>query len=191
MSIIINSKFVTRVRNRITKMAKKLNNNKLMVVDDKTFPGIEIVVNCPGSIYTPFAHARLNGFSLGLRVDEINNKNNEHAVGIVIAKAIHDKCETIEKLSDLLKGLSLYQPLETKLGLTIHYNNDIHHHALMIQETAGDKRTVFAFEEGVNAEISMTPELLTDPTALKMKVMKVMGDYIMADLVTDPIDLVN
>lgn len=98
-----------------------------------------------------------------------------------------EKNEEIETFENLLTGTTISISHESIIGLTVKCDSDVDRRTLMVHQTATPNNVLYAFEEAVNQELSISPELLTQPHQIANKILRLFSDYLMADLITHDI----
>lgn len=191
-AIILNSELVNNIRLAFVALTKKYAHDDIRI-DDTSFSGLTLEIEEEGCIFHGDFRYMINGVYFdsdeGSVGEKLETEEGNELVAEVLIYAIFGEGQFANDLDDLLHGISSGITLDSGIGLSVNYTKDIYHQVLFVRETEGAKREILALEECVNANISIGPKLLTTGSQLHAKVFKTMGDFILANLSTIPVDI--
>lgn len=133
----------------------------------------------------------INGYGLSVTWGRISDNRERLCKDIAKRLAILSMKKAGEEshITDMFNGISINSVYDTPFGLTVHYHNDIDSKTLMVSETGNPNNVIYASEEAINHQLSISPDLLTSSTDLAEKLMTLFADYILADRVISDIKI--
>lgn len=180
--MLLNSELVVKIADLIEESLSQDRDNGVYTIEHDLGPEIEIVFH---RNYLR-SHWTINGqFFDALHWDYGQPKEPLYAdLSTLLITLVLEKNEEIETFENLLTGTTINVSHDFIIGLTVKCDNDVDRWTLMVHQTATPDNVLYAFEEAVNQELSISPELLTQPHQIINRIMKLFSDYLMADLIT-------
>lgn len=183
----LNSELVIKIADLIEGSLSEHHDNGTYTIEHDLGPEIEIVFHRD---YFQ-SHWTINGHEFNsLRWDYGEPKEPLWSdLAALFITLVLEKNEEIETFENLLTGTTINVSHESIIGLTVKCDSDVDRRTLMVHQTATPNNVLYAFEEAVNQELSISPELLTQPTRIANKIMRLFSDYLMADLITHDVTI--
>lgn len=185
--MLLNSELVIKIADLIEGSLSEHHDNGVYAIEHDLGPEIEIVFHRDHFQ----SHWTINGqFFDTLRWDYGQPKEPLYAdLATLLITLVLEKNEEIETFENLLTGITISVSHDSIIGLTVKCDSDVDRRTMMVHQTANPNNVLYAFEEAVNQELSISPELLTQPRQIADKIMKLFADYLMADLITHDVTI--
>lgn len=117
-------------------------------------------------------------------VNDFEIENIRVDIAKTLIQLVLMKHDETEILQDLTTGVTTNISHDFVIGLTVKCDIDVDRKTLMVCQTANPNNVLYAFEEAVNMDLSMSHELLTHPSHITSKIERLFSDYLMADMIT-------
>lgn len=180
----LNSDLIDRIRSAFISLAEQAKVMKgTDLVEQDLLPDIRIT--CSSSGYTDNVSFMLDDDVVPLERYELDNPDlGNKVIAVTLAKLIHKRLGLGDGVTDMLAGFSIWTSFESPFGIEVKYHRDLDSQVLLVQETGNPNRPVYALEEAVNTELSISFENTTPASVLENRIWHLLGDYILADLVS-------
>ncbi|QYN80052.1 hypothetical protein PQD71_gp159 [Kosakonia phage Kc263] len=178
----LNSDLINQIRSAFISLAEQAKVMKGSdIVEQELLPGIRIT--CRSSDYNNSVWFKLDDDVVPLEPYELDNPDlGNKVIAVTLTKLIHKRLGLENGITDMLAGFSIWTNFESPFGIEIKYHRDLDSQVLLVQEIGNPNRPVYALEEAVNTELSISFENTTPASVLENRIWHLLGDYILADL---------
>jgi hypothetical protein len=178
----LNSDLINRIRAVFINSAETIKKiGGVEIVDQDILPGI--LVTCGTGVGSNLWF-KLDDVFVPLEEYELSNPDlGNKVIAVTLGKLIHQRLGLESGISDLLSGFSIWTSFESPFGVEIKYHRDLDGQVLMVQEIGKPNHPIYALEEAVNTDLSISPESITSSSILENRLWHILGDYILADRV--------
>lgn len=178
----LNSDLINRIRAVFINSAETIKKvGGVEIVDQDALPGI--LVTCGTGVGSNLWF-KLDDVFVPLEEYELSNPDlGNKVIAVTLGKLIHQRLGLESGISDLLSGFSIWTSFESPFGVEIKYHRDLDGQVLMVQEIGKPNHPIYALEEAVNTDLSISPESITSSSILENRLWHILGDYILADRV--------
>lgn len=176
----LDSELVNNLRILFTENSVTMGAAKFLRVEQTLLPNLQVEIKqYPGqydfyinSEYVPLKRYELDNHDLANKV-----------IAVILAKVIHTHLDVMDNFRDMLAGISMWNSFESPLGIEVKYHKDLDGQRLLVLEKQNPQHPIYALEEAVNTDLSVSPECMTTTSILENRLWHLFGDFIMADRV--------
>lgn len=179
----LNAELINQIRLAFISNAEAIKNGRgVSIINQDLIPGI--LITCEKSSFSDAMWFKLDEETVPLESYELNNPDlGNKVIAVVFGKLIHKRLDLENAVADLLAGFSIWTSFESPFGVEVKYHRDLDGQVLLISEVGKPNHPIYALEEAVNTELSISPENITSASVLENRIWHILGDYILADRV--------
>lgn len=184
--MLLNNKLVEKIAEILVKSLDNIENGSYVIEHDL---GAELSIKFVRDYID--AHWVINDHYFVSSVGSISMSKSDTAKDIaafLIQLAI-EKADEVDKIQDMYNGITTNIEYDSVIGLTVKFHCDVDSRRLMIAQTANPNNVLYALEEAVNSEMSISSQLMTSSHSLQVRTLTLFTDYLLADRITHDITI--